>query len=112
MSRSEAEKSLLQPENPNGAFLIRTSMTRKNSLSLSLRDVNSVKHYRIQRLDDGGYYISSKVTFHTIQELVAYYKKAGGLAQRLSDPCIQSASQLSHHSDAKINRRWLERLML
>ena len=89
ISRLEAEKSLLQPEIPNGAFLIRTSMTQKNSLSLSLRDINIVKHYRIQRLDDGGYYITSRVTFRTIEDLVTYYKKdAGVLAQQLSDPCI------------------------
>ena len=65
-------------------------MTQKNSLSLSLRDIDTVKHYQIRQLDNGGYCIASRVMFHTIQDLIAHYKKdGGGLAQRLSDPCIQ-----------------------
>ena len=88
----EAEKWLLQPENPNGSFLIRNSMTQKNSLSLSLKDVDKVKHYRIHRLDDDGrYYITNRIAFSTLQELVAHYKKdSDQLAWRLFDPCITS----------------------
>ena len=113
ISRSEAEKSLLRPENPNGAFLIRTSMTQKNSLSLSLRDVDTVKHYRIRRLDDGGYYIASRVTFRTIQELVSHYKKdSDGLAQMLSDPCIRFSqpvtTSLSYKDEWEIDRTTLQ----
>jgi len=89
MCRSEAEKWLLQPKNPNGAFLIRTSDVTQNSLILSLRDNDTVRHYKIQQLDDCSYYINSEQTFHTIQDLVAHYKKhADGLAQQLFDPCV------------------------
>jgi len=89
MHRLEAEKWLLQPKNPNGAFLIRTSDGTQNSLFLSLRDNCTVRHYKIQQLDDCSYYINNKQTFCTIQNLVAHYKKdADGLAHRLSDPCI------------------------
>ena len=111
--RSEAEKWLLRPENPNGAFLLRTSMTQKNSLSLSLRDVDTVKHYRIRRLDDGGYYIASRITFRTIQDLVNHYKKdADGLAQRLSVPCVRYnqpvTKSLSYKDEWEIDRNSLQ----
>ena len=112
INRSEAEKSLLRPGNPNGAFLIRTSVTQKNSLSLSLREFNTVKHYRIRRLDDGGYYIASR-KFRTIQELVAHYKKdSDGLAQQLSNSCIHFsqpvATSLSYKDEWEIDRGALQ----
>lgn len=31
------------------------------------------KHYRIRNLDDGGYYISTRITFKTLEKLVAHY---------------------------------------
>lgn len=34
----------------------------------------SVKHYRIRTLDSGGFYISSRSSFDTLQELVKHYK--------------------------------------
>lgn len=48
------------------------------SFSLSIRDSASqqedeVKHYKIRRLDKGGYYISPSNTFPSLQELVKYY---------------------------------------
>lgn len=51
--------------NPPGAF------------SLSVKDVTTqgevVKHYKIRSLDDGGYYISPRITFPTLQALVQHY---------------------------------------
>lgn len=51
--------------NPLGAF------------SLSVKDVTSqgemVKHYKIRSLDNGGYYISPRITFPTLQALVQHY---------------------------------------
>ncbi len=67
MSRAEAEKWLLFPGNPSGTFLVRTSTT-KAGLSLSVRDGEGIKHYRIRRLDnDGGYFIASRVVFASLQ---------------------------------------------
>ena len=56
----------MSPGNPSGTFLIRVSSTQKNALSLSLRDGEGIKHYRIRRLDDGGFYIASRVTFKAL----------------------------------------------
>ena len=43
------------------------SSSQKNSLSLSIRDGEGIKHYRIRKLDEGGYFIASRVTFRTLQ---------------------------------------------
>lgn len=49
------------------------------SYSLSVRDSDAhsgdtVKHYKIRTLDNGGFYISPRNTFSTLQELVSHYK--------------------------------------
>ncbi len=64
--RGEAEKWLLFTGNLSGTFLIRTSSSQKNSLSLSIKDGEGIKHYRIRKLDEGGYFIASRVTFRTL----------------------------------------------
>ena len=66
VARAEAEKWLLTPSNPSGTFLVRVSSSQKNSLSLSLRDGEGIKHYRIRKLDDGGYFIASRITFRSL----------------------------------------------
>jgi len=63
--RGEAEKWLLFSGNVNGTFLIRTG-SQRNTLSLSIRDGEGIKHYRIRKLDEGGYFIASRVTFRTL----------------------------------------------
>ena len=105
MHRSEAMKLLLQPQNPGGAFLIRISSISQ-SLVLSLRDNDTVKHYKIHQLDNYNYYIKRTLTFHSIQEFVTHYKEdAGGLAQQLSDPCIRP---VSYKDEWEIDRKTLQ----
>lgn len=90
IKRIEAEKKLLLPENDHGAFLIRDSESRRNDYSLSVRDGDTVKHYRIRQLDEGGFFIARRTTFRTLQELVEHYSKdADGLCVNLRKPCIQ-----------------------
>ncbi|KAK8739235.1 hypothetical protein OTU49_003538 [Cherax quadricarinatus] len=90
IKRIEAEKKLLLPENEHGAFLIRDSESRRNDYSLSVRDGDTVKHYRIRQLDEGGFFIARRTTFRTLQELVEHYSKdADGLCVNLRKPCIQ-----------------------
>ena len=45
---------------------MRTSSSQKNSLSLSIKDREGIKHYRIRKLDDGGYFIASRITFRSL----------------------------------------------
>ncbi|XP_058880511.1 tyrosine-protein kinase Blk-like [Acipenser ruthenus] len=93
LSRKETERLLLAPGNKPGAFLIRKSETTKGAFSLSVRDSTAsnrdvVKHYQICSLDKGGYYISHKIDFPSLKQLVQHYTKtADGLCLRLTVPC-------------------------
>ena len=65
------------------------SLARTGSYSLSVRDYDpqhrdTVKHYKIRTLDNGGFYISPRSTFSSLQELVAHYSSEScGAASRL-----------------------------
>lgn len=48
------------------------------SYSLSIRDMDaqgtdSVKHYKIRMMDNGGYYISPKISFLDIGSMIKHY---------------------------------------
>ncbi|KFW72872.1 Proto-oncogene tyrosine-protein kinase LCK, partial [Pygoscelis adeliae] len=80
IGRKDAERQLLASGNTHGSFLIRESETSKGSYSLSVRDFDqnqgeTVKHYKIRNMDNGGYYISPRVTFSSLHELVEYYTR-------------------------------------
>lgn len=86
--RADAEKKLLADCNGTGAFLVRDSETSPGNYSLSVREGDVVKHYRIRRLDGGGYYITSRSPYSNLHELVAHYsKEADGLCCTLIKPC-------------------------
>ena len=56
----------------------------------AVRDGDTVKHYRIRQLDEGGFFIARRTTFRTLQELVEHYSKdADGLCVNLRKPCVQ-----------------------
>ncbi|XP_004707697.1 tyrosine-protein kinase Blk isoform X2 [Echinops telfairi] len=98
ISRKDAERRLLAPINKAGSFLIRESETNMGSFALSMKDVTPrgevIKHYKIRALDQGGYYISPRITFPSLQDLVQHYSKKGdGLCQRLTLPCVSLAPQ-------------------
>nr|XP_039270595.1 tyrosine-protein kinase SRK2-like isoform X2 [Styela clava] len=87
--RLEAERRLMMPVNVTGSFLVRESESKPGDYSLSVRDEDHVKHYRIRMLDAGGYFIARRAVFATIQELVEHYKlSADGLCYNLRMPCI------------------------
>ncbi|XP_051493797.1 tyrosine-protein kinase Fgr isoform X3 [Apus apus] len=78
IGRKDAERQLLCHGNCRGAFLIRESETTKGAYSLSIRDWDEakgdhVKHYKIRKLDNGGYYITTRAQFDTVQQLVQHY---------------------------------------
>lgn len=107
IKRIEAEKLLLQPSNETGAFLIRDSESRHNDFSLSVRDIDTVKHYRVRQLDDGGYFIARRQTFHDLQELVSHYSAdADGLCVNLRKPCSQIEIPMPRGLSHKYADQW------
>lgn len=53
-------------------------MCTSGAFSLSIRDWDDVKgdhvkHYKIRKLDSGGYYITTRAQFDTLQQLVQHY---------------------------------------
>ncbi|NP_001274717.1 tyrosine-protein kinase STK [Hydra vulgaris] len=88
VKRAEAEKRLMVRGLPSGTFLIRKAETAVGNFSLSVRDGDSVKHYRVRKLDTGGYFITTRAPFNSLYELVQHYTKdADGLVCALTLPC-------------------------
>ncbi|XP_007661860.1 src-like-adapter [Ornithorhynchus anatinus] len=88
LGRDKAEELLQLPETKTGSFMIRESETKKGSYSLSVRH-RQVKHYRIFRLPNNWYYISPRLTFQCLEDLVNHYSEvADGLCCVLTTPCL------------------------
>lgn len=99
LGRKDTERQLLCHGNPRGTFLVRESETTKGAYSLSIRDWDDVKgdhvkHYKIRKLDSGGYYITTRAQFDTVRELVQHYTEFNdGLCQLLTKPCNNQRPQ-------------------
>ncbi|XP_028995790.1 tyrosine-protein kinase Lck [Betta splendens] len=106
ISRNEAMRLLLAPGNTQGSFLIRESETSPGSYSLSVRDLDQntgegVKHYRIRNMDNGGFYITAKISFVSLKELVQHHsRETDGLCSKLVKPCQSRAPQKPWWQDA------------
>ncbi|XP_030635030.1 tyrosine-protein kinase Lyn-like [Chanos chanos] len=106
ISRRDAERQLLAPANKPGAFLIRESETTAGSYSMSVRDMmpdgsDIIKHYKIRVLDKGGYYISPRITFTNLQNLITHYQKqADGLCRKLDKVCVKPKVETPWAKDA------------
>lgn len=116
ISRREAEKLLLNGSDyPRGTFLIRNSEQTPGAYSLSIRDSDiskggeHVKHYKIKRLDDGGYFVTSKQKFSTLPDLVSHYsEEANGLCHQLTKPCPKTKPSYWPNKKDEIDRKDLE----
>lgn len=92
--------------NPLGAF------------SLSVKDVTTqgevVKHYKIRSLDDGGCYISPRVTFPTLQALVQHYssKRCWGrrVPEELSGSLLYDPTRYESTGGGGVRRARLQEL--
>uniref|UniRef100_A0A3Q2V657 Tyrosine-protein kinase n=1 Tax=Haplochromis burtoni TaxID=8153 RepID=A0A3Q2V657_HAPBU len=79
ITRRDSERLLLSLENRRGTFLVRESETTKGAYCLSVLDYDNtkglnVKHYKIRKLDSGGFYITSRTQFNSLQQLVNHYR--------------------------------------
>uniref|UniRef100_F1L251 Tyrosine-protein kinase n=2 Tax=Ascaris TaxID=6251 RepID=F1L251_ASCSU len=110
LRRIEAEKLLMLSANEHGAYLVRDSESRHNDFSLSVRDGDTVKHYRVRQLDHGGFYIARRKPFSTLAELIAHYtREPDGLCVTLRRPCtrvdIPQTKTFTYDDQWEIDRR-------
>uniref|UniRef100_A0A8C9ETC6 Tyrosine-protein kinase n=1 Tax=Pavo cristatus TaxID=9049 RepID=A0A8C9ETC6_PAVCR len=76
------------------------------SYSLSIRDYDPqhgdvIKHYKIRSLDNGGFYISPRITFSSINDMIKHYQKqSDGLCRKLEKACISPKPQKPWDKDA------------
>ena len=79
-----------------GTFLIRESESKPGDYLLGIQNGKTVKHYRIRKLDEGGLFITRRVVFSTLKELVEYYMKdSDGLCCPLRMACKRQVD-ISH----------------
>ena len=89
MRRVGANELLMQNVNGHGSYLVRESESREGDIALSVRNHNSVCHYLIRRLCSGSFYITRRLMFESIQELVEHYQQhKDGLLVSLRQPCL------------------------
>lgn len=107
LRRADADKKLRMPENEHGAFIIRDSESKQNDFSLSVRDKDCVKHYRIRALDEGGFFIARRTPFPSLQALVEHYsREADGLCVNLRKPCIRLDKPDTNDLSYKTKDHW------
>ena len=107
VKRVDAEKQLMMSFNQTGSYLIRDSETTPGDFSLSIRDTERVRHYRIRRLDNGGYFVTRRAVFDSIQDLVYYYQQqSDGLCSVLGQPCLVSEKPQTAGLSHKANEEW------
>ena len=88
VSRIEAEQLLMKPPNKHGSFLVRKSETLPNCYAISVRNKQTIKNYRIEKLGNGTFFVTRRVTFDTIHDLIHYYEQqAEGLCCVLRHTC-------------------------
>uniref|UniRef100_G1M2J3 Src like adaptor n=1 Tax=Ailuropoda melanoleuca TaxID=9646 RepID=G1M2J3_AILME len=112
LGRDKAEELLQLPDTKMGSFMIRESETKKVPVSVTGRHMldfrgqawgkgfyslsvrhRQVKHYRIFRLPNNWYYISPRLTFQCLEDLVNHYSEvADGLCCVLTTPCLTQSS--------------------
>ncbi|KAG8447193.1 hypothetical protein GDO86_014600, partial [Hymenochirus boettgeri] len=93
-NRNEAEKLLMDSPNVHGSFLVRPSESTPGQFSLSVRNMNAVSHFRIQKNSNGEFYIQGDRSFSTLQELIIFYKTNWKMIKtQLLQPCIQVVRQ-------------------
>ncbi len=88
ISRTEAESLLYGEGNRRGSYLVRDSESIPGGHSLSIRDTDKVKHYKIKRKREA-FCIVSHITFESIADLIAYYQgHLDGICVNLLYPCV------------------------
>ncbi|KAM6163111.1 protein-tyrosine kinase 6 [Rhynchocyon petersi] len=100
ISRSEALHQLQVDGNETGAFLVRISEKPGVDYVLSVRDKQTVRHYKIWQSGEGRFHLNVAVSFINLQELVDFYRShslSHGL--QLTTPCRKHQLEPLPHCD-------------
>ena len=95
VARMDCEKQLLFPSNIRGTFCVRESLSLMGAYFLSVRDYSEekghhIKHYKIQTLDSGGFYIDIHSKHPSLSALIEHYKESSnGLCCKLMNSCTK-----------------------
>ena len=101
----DAERQLMMGSNQYGSFVVREKTP--GNYTLSIRDKEKVRHYRIKCHENGTFSVTPSVTFATIQTLVAYYKsQPHGLCVNLKHPCLLSVKPPTAGLSVQTNSEW------
>ena len=97
----------MYPANSNGSFLVRKSTSDPGKYAFSLRNSKGIiQHFKIRTLDNGRWYISSKDSFETVSELLAYYQEVGLNGVKLKVPCLVSDKPDTAGLSREANKTW------
>ena len=97
----------MMPFNQYASYLVRDSETTPGDYSLSVRDTDSVYHYKIQKFENGLFCITHRVQFETISELIQYYQiQADGLCVELRYPCLSVEKPQTVGLSKQANEEW------
>ena len=89
ITQKDAENILTQSVNLLGSFFVPDNEIVPGNYFLSVKDTNTVNHYQIRSLDDGGFFITLRLTFETITHLILHYsQQADGLCMTLKCAAI------------------------
>ncbi|XP_061425032.1 tyrosine-protein kinase SRK2-like [Lethenteron reissneri] len=107
IKRSEAERQLMKSGNVHGSFLVRQSETSGHGYSLSVRDGDTVKHYKIRVLEKGSFFITRRNQFATLRELVqSYSRNSNGLCVTLNQPCLKKEMPQTEGLSSDMADKW------
>eukprot|EP00042_Codosiga_hollandica_P050868 m.616871 g.616871 ORF g.616871 m.616871 type:complete len:629 (-) comp58172_c0_seq7:292-2178(-) len=109
ISRQKAEKLLGNPLRKHGCYLIRESESQPGQYSLSMKDGESVRHYRIITDAAGHFQLqgSSSPMFRALRELVEFHKdKKAGLTTVLKDVCPKEQQARAADLSYEVKDKW------
>ncbi|CAM9561009.1 unnamed protein product [Lampetra fluviatilis] len=107
IKRSEAERQLMKSGNVHGSFLVRQSETSGHGYSLSVRDGDTVKHYKIRVLEKGSFFITRRNQFATLRELVqSYSRNSNGLCVTLNQSCLKKEMPQTEGLSSDMADKW------
>eukprot|EP00066_Takifugu_rubripes_P026040 XP_011615306.1 PREDICTED: protein-tyrosine kinase 6 [Takifugu rubripes] len=88
LTRFQAQQYLLEPENSEGAFMIRVSEKDNVGHVLSVRSSRHVKHYKILQTNGSNFFVEANHRFSSLVELVEYYRTNSlNNGDMLGNPC-------------------------